>query len=181
MKWEAAGAPPTRWPAIAPPCRSFYFIFFWKFLYKKFRLPLLFHILKLIFKKKSPKGLDLQTKVRIFFYFYLFSLLFRVRFCWLSAFLLKLKSFLFFLPMRFWTATVVCVLVQKKNYCWWNSRGFRQWWRKPVWFCVVMMFGSICDVWICGYVAGNISLFMMFIFFGSFLCIWFCKKRKFVV
>jgi len=27
MKWEAAGAPPARWPAIAPPCRSFHFIF----------------------------------------------------------------------------------------------------------------------------------------------------------
>jgi len=30
MKWEAAGASPARWPAVAPPRRSFHFIFFLK-------------------------------------------------------------------------------------------------------------------------------------------------------
>ena len=50
MSKGADGTPPARWPAVAPPCRSLFSLFFLKiFLHEKFRPLLLYSLLKMIF------------------------------------------------------------------------------------------------------------------------------------
>jgi hypothetical protein len=60
MTEEAAGIPPVRWLALAPPHRSFLLHFFRKLLYQNDRLFLLHSISNLIFRDHQTRTLDLR-------------------------------------------------------------------------------------------------------------------------